>query len=65
MFGKVDGLSIDGALRLASIVRGYWARRYPQRLVDVRIEAVGKDASNTVVYGIRSDMKCGMPQKVR
>ena len=67
MRANLDGSTREGALRHAQIIAAYWQRRG----FDVVTEIVDTGAKaehglgGTAVYGVRSNMVNGMPQKAK
>ena len=58
-----DGITREGALRHAKMIAAYWEKRGYHVLPTVVDTGVKCGTSNGNVYGVRSDMVNGQPQK--
>lgn len=60
-----DGITREGSLRHAKMIAAYWEKRGLHVVPRVEEVASGKTHNMGIVWGVRSDMLNGMPQRKR
>lgn len=60
-----EGVTLEGARRHAQLIAAYWAKRGFDVAPRVEEVASGQPHGMALVWGVRSNMVNGMPQRVR